>query len=92
MRDIIQSQDKTDPDGIREKEKEKMEKTTWYAVQVGDNFAWDEDGAWTLEEAKKIAEGYLADRDHDGEEIRIAVIDTVASFCDDEIIIREGTR
>lgn len=61
----------------------------WYAVQSGDNYDWDW-GSAVKREAVKLANSLKRDPDHDGEEIRIAVI--VNDSCEDEIIVREGTR
>lgn len=61
----------------------------FYAVQHGDNFEWDE-GSTVKREAVKMANQMKRDKDYDGEEIRIAVIDD--DFCTEEIIIRDGKR
>lgn len=64
---------------------------TFYAVQHGSNFDWA-NGSTVKREAIKMANEMKHDHDYDGEEIRIAVIDTKYSVCDDEIVIREGSR
>lgn len=64
---------------------------TFYAVQHGSNFDWDT-GSANKREAVKMANAMKRDHEYDGEEIRIAVIDTKYSVCDDEIVIREGSR
>lgn len=64
-----------------------MTKNKFYAVQIGDNFDWD-NGAETLEAAEAMAREEIAD----GKEIRIAVIDVDTDYCEQEIIVREGSR
>lgn len=68
-----------------------MEMEKFYAVQHGDNFDWDY-GSTVKGEAVKMANSMKHDPDYKGEEIRIAVIDCESNVCDEEIVIREGTR
>ena len=70
-----------------------MENKTWYAVQVGDGFEWD-NGSHDLDKAKAMAAACCEDSGNDGNEVRIAVIDESGSepMCVDEILIREGKR
>lgn len=63
----------------------------FYAVQAGDNFDWD-CGSYNLDDAHDMACSLTKDSDYDGMEIRIAVIDVENSYCDREIIVREGAR
>lgn len=64
---------------------------TFYAVQNGSNFDWDY-GAGIYSSAVAMAKNLMDDRDYDGQEIRIAVIDVENNFCENEIIMREGIR
>ena len=64
---------------------------TWYAVQVGDDYEWD-DGSYDYNEARKMAENRAADPENKELEVRIAYIDDEYKVCDDEEIIAEGTR
>lgn len=61
----------------------------FYAVQNGEDYDWDY-GSESYEEAVKMAEALSNDSKFDGEEIRIAVIDTEYNVCDNVIVIREG--
>ena len=63
----------------------------FYAVQHGDNFDWDY-GSTVKQEAVKMANAMMYDKEYDGEEIRIAVIDCDADYCMEELIIRDGAR
>lgn len=63
----------------------------FYAVQTGDNFDWDY-GSYNLDEARDMAHACTHIPEYDGLEIRIAVIDVEESYCDREIIVREGRR
>ena len=64
---------------------------TFYAVQNGCNFDWDY-GTGNYNDAVTMAKNLMDDRDYDGQEIRIAVIDVDNNFCDKEIVMREGIR
>lgn len=68
-----------------------MTNEIFYAVQHGDNFDWD-NGSDNYDEAVKMAEEMAENSRYDGEEIRIATINVDNSFCEDEEVIREGTR
>lgn len=64
---------------------------TWYAVQVGNDYEWD-DGSYDYNESRKMAENRAADPENKGLEVRIAYIDDEYKVCDNEEIIAEGTR
>ena len=63
----------------------------FYAVQHGDNYDWD-NGSDNYEAAAEMASKMTCNEDYDGQEIRIAVIDTDTEYCEEEIIIRNGYR
>ena len=63
----------------------------WYAVQVGSNYASD-NGSTVKREALRMARQEAKKPENDGLEVRIAVCTTDDDYCQDEIIVREGTR
>lgn len=63
----------------------------WYAVQVGSNYASD-NGSTVKREALRMARQEAKKPENDGLEIRIAVCSTDDDYCQDEIIVREGSR
>lgn len=62
---------------------------TWYAVQHGDNFDWD-NGSYRYESALRKAGKMCKEMTYNGEEIRIAFIND--GVCEQEEIIRKGRR
>ena len=64
---------------------------TFYAVQNGCNFDWDW-GSKSYNKAVEMVNDLITDREYDGQEIRIAVIDVDNNFCEKEIVMREGIR
>ena len=69
-----------------------MENKKWFAVQIGDNFDWD-DGSYNYDEAVERAKEYAEDPKNEGLEIRIAVIEEGNDpICIDEVVIVEGER
>lgn len=63
----------------------------FYAVQVGDCFDWD-NGSENYDRAVEMANEAAKDADNDGLEVRIATINVETDFCEEEEIIREGSR
>ena len=63
----------------------------FYAVQHGENYDWD-NGSVFYQLAYYMAAAMISDTDYDGQQIRIAVIDTDTEYCDEEIILRDGYR
>ena len=63
----------------------------WYAVQVGSNYASD-NGSTVKREALRMARQEARKPENDGLEIRIAVCSTDDDYCQDEIIVRDGSR
>ena len=63
----------------------------FYAVQHGENYDWD-NGSENYQLAADKAAAMISDTDYDGQQIRIAVINTDTEFCDEEIIFRDGYR
>lgn len=61
----------------------------FYAVGNGGNYDWDY-GSYNYAEAVEMAQAMAANHEYDGEEIRIAVIDTEYEVCDSVEIIRNG--
>lgn len=62
----------------------------WYAVQVGNNYASDY-GSTVKREALRMARQEAKKAENDGLEVRIAVCSTGDDYCQDEIIVREGS-
>lgn len=63
----------------------------WYAVQVGSNYSSD-NGSTVKREALRMARQEARKPENDGLEIRIAVCSTDDDYCQDEIIVRDGSR
>ena len=63
----------------------------WYAVQVGDDYTSDYVSTFKRE-ALRMARQEAKKPENDGLEIRIAVCSTDDDYCQDEIIVRDGSR
>ena len=63
----------------------------WYAVQVGDDYTSDYVST-VKREALRMARQEAKKPENDGLEIRIAVCSTDDDYCQDEIIVRDGSR
>ena len=63
----------------------------WYAVQVGNDYTSDY-GSTVKREALRMARQEAKKPENDGLEIRIAVCSTDDDYCQDEIIVRDGSR
>lgn len=63
----------------------------WYAVQVGDDYTSDYVST-VKREALRMARQEARKPENDGLEIRIAVCSTDDDYCQDEIIVRDGSR
>ena len=63
----------------------------FYAVQHGCNYDWDY-GSDIYQLAADMAAAMISDTYYDGQQIRIAVIDTDTEYCEEEIILRHGYR
>jgi len=61
----------------------------WYSVQHGDNFDLD-NGSFNRRTAGSMAAKIKRDERYNGEEIRIVTV--INDFCENEEIIRQGTR
>ena len=57
-------------------------KKTWYAVQIGEEDAWDR-GSFDYNEAVEMAERAADDPDYAGLEVRLLYIDEKYNVCDD---------
>lgn len=66
----------------------------WYAIQIGDDDAYDRDGACTYDEACYIAGLYDKDDRYNGQEIRIVKLYInnagTAEYCAGVQIVRHG--
>lgn len=60
----------------------KTMKKTWYAVQIGEDDAWDW-GSYDYDEAVEMAERAANDPDYAGLEVRLLHIDEKYNVCDD---------